>query len=166
MIKFDLQPVCWRVAIGADRAHGVVVNVVLLVTGITVCRRIANPLFCNMAVGTDDFSVLSQQLEISKCMVERFLIQLDDVGVPSFMIGMAIGAGVFPGVFEQTMEADSSLDIDGDLFMAVEAQGALIATVESLVAGGTLRFEFRMALDHLPWHDERFNAGSIAGLAT
>jgi hypothetical protein len=119
-----------------------------------------------MAVGTDDLSVLSQQLEISKCMVERFLIQLDDVGVPSFMIGMAIGAGVFPGVFEQTMEADSLLDIDGDLFMAVEAQGALIATVESLVAGGTLRFEFRMALDHFPWHDERFNAGSIAGLAT
>lgn len=60
MIKFDLQPVCWRVAIDTDCAHGIVVNVVFLVTGITVSRCIAKFFFRDMAVGTDNLSMLAQ----------------------------------------------------------------------------------------------------------
>lgn len=82
------------------------------------------------------------------------------------MVGMTIGAGMFAGLIEQAVEAGSLFDIEGDLCMAIEAKGTLIATVESGVAGGALRFDLRMTLDHFSRHDECLNAGGVAWVCT
>lgn len=60
MIKLDILPVRWRMAIGACFAHSIVMNVVLLVAGITVIGCIAKLFCCDMAIGTGNFVVLAQ----------------------------------------------------------------------------------------------------------
>ncbi len=105
-------------------------------------------------------------MEIRKSVVEGFLIQLYDVGVSSFMVAMAIGASVFASASKQAMEAGRLLDIERNLFVAIQAKGCLIVAVECRVAGGALRLNVCMAFDYFSRHHQSFNACGIAWLCT
>ena len=164
MIKLDNLPVRWRMAIGTCCAHSIVMNVVLLVARITVTGCIAKFFFCDMAIGTGNFVVLAQQVEVGKSVVEGVFFQFYDVGIASFMICMAVCAGVFAGSIKQAVETDSTFDIEGDIFMAIKAQGTLIAALKGRMAGRAFRFDFSMTLNHFSRHDQRLDAGGVAGL--
>jgi hypothetical protein len=151
-------------AIDAFLAHSIIMNVVLLVAGITVTGRIAKFFFCDMAIGTGDYAVLAQQVEVGNSGVERVFFQFHDVGIASFKISMAVRAGVFAGSIKQAVESDGTFDIKGNIFMAIKAQGTLIATLKSRMAGGAFRLEFSMTLNHFSRHDQCLDAGGAAGL--
>ena len=86
-------------------------------------------------------------------VLEARFVELDDVGRAAFMIGVA---GAASGTLLLTMHASLLLQIDVDIFVAIDAQTILRVLVEWQVATLALFLNLRMATNHLPGHQRRF----------
>jgi len=92
VVELDLEPVIRGVAVAAGVAHGLAMRVIILVTRKAVTRGVAMPLLGLVTIAALVVRVLAQQREISEFVVERIRIEADDIGIATFMVGMAVGA--------------------------------------------------------------------------
>ncbi len=159
MVEFGVGPGDSRMAVGALRTHGVAVHVIGFVAGKAVRRRIAMLTACLVALDTLGFSVSSEQWKIREIVIERVFVEMHDIGIPSFMVGMAGRAGGIPGLPGQTMKSRTCAYVGGDLLMTVETQGALFRALELRMAGTAFFFVFGVTFNDLPGHDQRFDLG-------
>ena len=112
-----------------------------------------------VTVGTGALAVFADEPEISEVVLERRLVELHNIGIAAFMVGMTVSAVPVDGVIIQTVKATSAVNIGCDIFVAVEAKRALLGTFEGLVTGTAFGFVVRMTLDYVARHDQRFNLG-------
>lgn len=112
-----------------------------------------------MTVGAGGLTVFADEPEISEVVLECRLIEFHNIGIPSFMIGMARSAALVEGLVMHTVKATSAVYIGCDIFVAVEAKRALLGTLEGLVTETAFCFVLRMTLDYVARHDQRFNLG-------
>ena len=95
MIELDVGPRHSRMTVGALRAHGVAVHVVRFMAGKAVRRSFPVLAVCFMAFDAFGFPVLSEKGKIRKAVIEGVFVELDDIGVAAFMVGMTgCAAGV------------------------------------------------------------------------
>merc|ERR1711879_450348 len=92
-----------------------------------------------MAAVTFGSGVAAYQLKVSLLMVEQLLTESNDVSIATLVFGMALAAFTGNGRFE-TMKPLLGRHIGGDVFMAVEAQAALILIPKAAMTLGTLGF--------------------------
>ncbi len=102
--------------------------------------------------------------EVGYFMVERFRIQLNDVRVPAFMVGVTARALRIVNQATATMKTSSVSNILRDLLMAVETQPSLASSLEFLMAGGAIGFVLGVTLNQLTRHDECFDSGCPGGI--
>lgn len=88
MVEFDVGPRHSGVAIGTLGAHRVAMDIVCLVAGITVRGGIAMLATGFVAFTALRFPVLAEQRKVGEFMVEGVFVELHDIGIPAFMIGM------------------------------------------------------------------------------
>lgn len=112
-----------------------------------------------VAVGTIGLVMFANEPEIGEFVLKGFLVELNDIGVPAFMICMTVSAVLVPGGVVEAVIATVAVIIGRDIFVAVEAKRALLGTLEGLVTGTAFGLVFRMTLDHVARHDQRFNLG-------
>ena len=109
-----------------------------------------------IAVGLE---VFAGQRKVGEVMVEGALIELHDIGIPPFVIGVAFCAVGVLRTRIPTMEAMPGIDVHGNRLMAVEAELALLRTLESQVAVAAFGFVLRMTFDDVARHHQRFDLG-------
>ena len=89
MIKRDLGPVRFVVAIRAFRTETFLVNVVLYVTGNAFTGGIPVPVVRFVTIHTSCFDVFTKQFEISENVIERLFVKTENIGVSAFVIRVA-----------------------------------------------------------------------------
>lgn len=89
MIEVNVGPGDGGMAVRTLGTHGVAVNVVCLVAGKTLGRRIAVLAASLVAFRAICFGMLAEQREVGEVVVEAAFVELHDIGVPPFMVGMA-----------------------------------------------------------------------------
>jgi signal transduction histidine kinase len=134
-------------------------DIVGLVAGKAVGRSIAMLAAGFMAFATLSFRVFAEQWKVSELMVEGVFVQLHDIGIPAFMIGMAGRTAGVTRVRVQPMESGTAAYIGRDIFMTIQTQGSLFGAFELCVAGIAVLFVLRVTFDNLAGHDERFDLG-------
>jgi hypothetical protein len=112
-----------------------------------------------VTVGTGGLTVFADEPEISEVVLKRRLVELHNIGIAAFMIGMARSAALVEGAIMHAVEATSTVNIGCNFFVAVEAKRALLGTLEGLVTETAFGFVVRMTLDYVARHDQRFNLG-------
>jgi len=90
VIKTDVGPGIRAVAVGANLAHDPIMCIVICVTGYALARRITMFRFRNMTAVALDLEVSTQQVKIGQFVIKCFLVQVNDIRVASFMIGVTI----------------------------------------------------------------------------
>ena len=99
------------------------------------------------------------QRKIRLMMIKGIRIEMHDVRIASYMLGMADLARQFSDVFYATVKSLMIFYIRRYLLMAVEAQMFLRGLFEGFVALLALGFVFGMGAHHLARHDQCFQAG-------
>ncbi len=94
------------------------------------------------------------KLKVRKGVIERFPVELHDVGGAAFVVRMAAFALGLRGIRTLAMHPASEFPILGDVLVAGEAKARLRGFGESLVAICAVFFELRVPLDEWPRHDE------------
>ena len=159
VVEFDVGPGDGGMAVAALRAHGVAVNVVRLMAGETIRRRIAVLAVRLMAFRALGFAVLAEQQEVGEVVVERTFVELHDIGVPALVVGVTARTAAFACLVEQAVISATSVDIVGDVLVTVEAQRTLLRAFELSMAGVTVVFVLRMTFDDLTRHDQESRSG-------
>ena len=154
VIEFNLEPVIRRVAVGALCAERSRVRIVVFVAGKTIARCVAVFLLGAMTVVALILGMMANQGKIGEFVIEGRLIQNDDPGVATFVVGVAPGAGGPAGATILAMESRIRLDVRSDLVVAIEAQCALLAALEALVTVGALLLVLGVGFDDLARHDQ------------
>ena len=134
-------------------------DVVSFVAGKAVGRSIAMLVAGFMALGTLRLAVFAKQGKVCEFMIERVFVELHDIGIPAFMVGMTVRAASVARVSVQAVKTGSRVYIDGDVLVAIKAQGTLFGALELGVAGIAVLFIFRMTFYDLTGHNQRFNLG-------
>ena len=88
MVEFGVSPSSGGVAVRALGAHGVAMDVVCFVAAKAIRRRITVPDTGLVAFAAFGFPVLAEQGEVGELVVERSFVELHDIGIPAFMVGM------------------------------------------------------------------------------
>lgn len=154
VIELDLQPVVRGMTISALCAKRSGVRVVIFVTGKAVPGRVAMSLLGLMAIIALIVRVLAEQREVRLFVVERILIEADDIGIAAFVVCMAFGADTSAGLTVFAMKSGFRFYVSGDLLMAIEAQCSLLAALESQMAVATIFLILGMCFDDLTRHDQ------------
>jgi Holliday junction resolvasome RuvABC endonuclease subunit len=154
VIKLDVVPVTGVVAAGAIAAQITLMNIIFAVARLAGVGRIAVFLACRMTTIAGCLGMLTEQFEVSERVIERRFIQSHDIHVTAFMVGMARGASLIADVCRPAVKAKRGADVLRYILMAVQTQGILLRTTESLVARRTFRLKLRMPLNHRTWHDQ------------
>ncbi len=89
MVEINIVPAGLIVAIGAQFRGVFIVRLVFRVTGIAFGWGVTMLFFLRMAVYALGFSVIAQQFEIRKPVIECLFVENDDVGISPFVIGVA-----------------------------------------------------------------------------
>jgi hypothetical protein len=92
--------------------------------------------------------------KIRKGMVERLAVQLDDVGVSSLVVGMAMIAFAFRGIRLAPMKSLAGRTIGGHFLVTCKAEPRLGSSREGLVATAALLLELGMSVNYWPRHNE------------
>ena len=89
MIKLHFKPVIRIVAIGTGITEKIFVYVVLEMTVDTFARGVA--MFCLGFVTANaiGLAVRTEQIKVGEQVIEARFIEIEDVGVATFMVGMA-----------------------------------------------------------------------------
>lgn len=112
------------------------------------------PLLWQMAVAALVVRVLAEQREVSEFVIECIRVETDNIRVAALMVGMAVGADGTTGTTILAVKAGFCIDVTGDFFVTVEAQSALLAAFETLVAVGAVFLVLGMRLHNLARHDQ------------
>lgn len=115
------------------------------------------PLLRQMAVAALVVRVLAEQREVSEFVIKCIRVETDNIRVAALMVGMAAGADGTTGTTILAVKAGFCIDVTGDFFVTVEAQSALLAAFETLVAVGAVFLVLGMRLDNLARHDQCFD---------
>jgi len=113
-----------------------------------------------MAIRTRRFDVFAEQCKIREVMVKAVLVKQHDVGVPAFVIYVTIGTGPAARSPVKTVKSRLGIDVCVDILVTVQAKRALLRALECLVTRATFGLEFRMSLDDITRHHQRFDLGS------
>ena len=112
-----------------------------------------------VAFATFRFVVLAEQREVGEVMIECLLIELHDIGIPTFVVGVTGGATSIARLGRQAMKTGASVNVGCDVFVTVETQCSLFGTLELRMTGAAFFLVFRMTFDDLTGHDQRLNLG-------
>lgn len=157
VIEFDIQPVDNRVAVATLCAQRPAMGVVIFVTGETVRRSIPVFLVADMTIAAGAIRVLSKQREIGKIMIECALDQADDIRSTALMLGVAIGAISAVCLLVLTVKSVRAVDVRSHVFMTIQAQSTLPASLESLMTSGAFLLIVGMGFGYCAGHDQCFN---------
>jgi len=125
VIKFHVQPRCRRMAIATLGTHRFTMDVVRLMAGEAFGLRLAMLCARFMAIGTRRLDVLAEQGKVRHVVIKPGLIELHDIGIPTFVIGVAVGAGLATGSAVKTVKTGPRFDVGIDVLVAVQAQRTL-----------------------------------------
>lgn len=164
MIKRDLGPGRFGVAIRAFRTETFLVNVIFYVTGNTIAGGVPVLVARFVTAHTGRFEMLAKQLKIGKDVIERFLIQPDNVGVAALMICMAGRAFISAGSIRSSVKSCSVADIAFDILMTIKAKRPLFRSAKSFVTGGTFRLNVSMTMRNISGHDQGLNSLSSSSV--
>ncbi len=142
----------------ADLTQPAKMRIVFLVAGSAMQGSLPKLLPGNMTALAWGDPMLAFQNKIRNGVVERFLIQQDDIRFPPLMIGVAGFAFEGSQFFLPAMKSLFSLYVNGHIFMADHALPVLTFLFEQVMTLGTLPLIFRMALDHRARHEELFKS--------
>ena len=120
--RFDATPRDLGMTIVAGLAKAPFVWIVRFVAVEAASRRVTKLYRLQMAAATLYCFVRVFQLEIRKCMIEGFAVELDDVGISARVIGVAMAAVLRPRLRLPAMKASAQLTIRGDFLVAGGAE--------------------------------------------
>jgi len=130
-------------------------RIVLCMTAVTACRRIAEFLSFGVALFARDSSVGTRQSEIRRVVIERVTIEPDDVRPSPRMLGVTASALRVNGG-ASSVKPTTVLDISANIVMTVEAQSAFALLAERLVTLSAILLDGDVCSGYRPRHDERF----------
>src|SRR5262245_51590499 len=87
-------------------------------------------------------------------MVERLAVELDDIGVSTLVVGMAMIAFAISGLRLKPVKSATRQAVDGGILVACEAKAGLRASRERQVTVVALLLEFGVARDQRSGDDE------------
>jgi hypothetical protein len=121
VVRFDATPCRFAVAIVARFAEAPFVRIIRLMTVETASRRVAELYGLRVTAPALHRFVSIVQLEIRESVVERFAIELDDVGISPLVISMAMGAVLLHRIRLPSVKSPACQPIRGDFFVACQA---------------------------------------------
>ena len=160
VIELHLCPTDRGVASGALGAERLIMRVCVLVTVETLRWRFSmfgTGFMAGIALG---FLVLAGKPEISKIVVEGTLIELHDVGVAPFVIGVAFRAVQVLCLQIPTVVSTPRFHVRRDVFMAVQAKGALVGALERQVTIAAFGLVLRVSFDDIARHHQCLDLGA------
>ena len=98
--------------------------------------------------------VASGELKIRKNVIERLPVELHDICIPAFVIGMALLALRLRGIVTLSMHPASKFPVLGNVLVAGETKARLGGFCESLMAIRAVLFELCVAFDKRARHNE------------
>jgi len=134
------------------------VLVIFFVAGITGHRGMTVFHTRQMAVSTFDFAMFAIKCKVRAAMVKQMLIEFCNPSSSAFVFGMA--CATFPELSCSSMESSFLFDVGSNFLMAGLAQLCLSGLVEWFMASLALLFVFGMPLDHIAWHQGRFQGAA------
>jgi hypothetical protein len=120
----------------------------------TFARRFAEFYFRLVAALAAERPVGALEFEIREFVIEGFVVELDDIGIAPFMLGMTMLAFRIHGVGAHAMQAALPLAVRGHVLMTRQAEPHLRLLIERLVAVGAVFFLLLVPLDELPRHHQ------------
>jgi len=132
------------------------VPVVGLVAGMAGVGRVTELFSGLVAVRTAGSRVRTLEGEVGRGMVERFRVQVQNVGFPADMFLVAGLALALAQAFCFPVKAEFSGQVLGNILVAVQALAVLAFLLEQIVALGALVLVLGVALDHRTGHHEPF----------
>jgi hypothetical protein len=164
VIKRDLGPGRFVVAIRALRTKTFLVNVILYVTGNALAGSIPMLVVRFVTVHTGRFEMFSKQLKIGEDVIERVFIQPDNVGIAALMICMAGRAFISSGSIKASVKTVSFADIAFDILMTIKAKRPLFRSAKWFVTGRTFRLNVSMITRKVSGHDQGLNSLSSSSV--
>ena len=140
-------------------AHGVAMDVVCLVAGKAVRRGIAMLGTDLVAFAAFGFRMFAEQAKVGQLVIEGVFVELHDIRIPTFMVGVTGSTAAIPCVGGQAMKSRPGIHVDGDVLVAIEAQCTLLGALEPRMAGTAVFLVVRMTFDDVTGHDQRFDLG-------
>ncbi|MEJ2391042.1 MAG: hypothetical protein P8019_06520 [Gammaproteobacteria bacterium] len=107
-------------------------------------------------------AMLSAQFKVSKIMIKRQLVELNDIRIAALVVGMTAFTGLAPDRRHTPVVTHVIVDVLADFPVAIQAQDSLPGAVEAIMTPGTFVIEPGMTLDKLAWTDQRLNTGGPA----
>ncbi len=126
VIKHDIEPVIHVVAIGTVSAGKAVMYIVVLMAGVAIGGRVAMFLVGFVTISTGKFGVSSNERMVRKIVIKGLLIEYDDRSLATLMIRMTIHTTAVSRLVEQTVKTNCLVDIQANLFVALDAQSPLL----------------------------------------
>jgi len=125
VVRFDATPCRLAVTTIAGFSQAPLVRLARLVTVEAASGRVAKFYRLRMTAAALHGFVRVPKLEVRKCMVEGFAIELDDIGIPPLVIAMTMGAFLLRGIRLTPVESLTRRTIRSDVLMTREAQARL-----------------------------------------
>jgi hypothetical protein len=154
--RFDTLPCRLDVAIVTCLSKAPFVRIARLVTIEAASGRAAEFYCLRVTADAQHGFVRVAKLEIRKCVIECFAVQLDDVGISPFVIGMTMVAFLFRGVRLTPVKSLTRRTVRSNFFVARQAESSLRPSRERLVTVAALLLKFGMSVDDRPGHDKLF----------
>ena len=123
--RLGLAPLGFTMTIVAFLAKVPLMRIVRLMTVGATSRRLAEFYRWYVTAGARHCLVRVPEFEIREGVIERLAVELDDVGISSLMVGMAMVAFLFCGIRSAPMKSLARRTIRGNVLMAVEAEPRL-----------------------------------------
>jgi hypothetical protein len=154
--RFDALPRPFSVAIVTCLSKASLVRIIRLMTVEAASGRVAKLYILQMTAAARHGFVGITQLEIRKGVVEGFAIELDDVGVSSFVIGVAVSAFLLRRIRLPRVESPTCQSIRCNFFVTCQAESRLRFSRERLVTVAAVLLEFGVSFDDRAWNDKPF----------
>jgi hypothetical protein len=119
--RFDAPPCCLGMTVVARFPKATLVWIDRLVTVEAASGCVAELYRLNMTPATLHRFVSVMQLEIRKCMVECFAVELDDVGISPLVIGVTMGAFLLHCIRLSSVKPLAGRPISGSFLVACQA---------------------------------------------
>ena len=154
--RLDLTPFGFAVATITLFTKAPLMRINRLVTIEAPPERLAKFYLRCVTAGARHCFVRFPKLEIGEGVVERFAIKLDDVGISSLVIGMAMVAFSFCAIRVKSVKSLARRTIDSDVLVTVETAPRLRPARERFMTFATVLLELGMSVDDRPRHDKLF----------
>ena len=130
--------------------------IILAMTAVT--RTVRGAIFFSLLVTAraGEIGVLAFEFKIGSGMVERVAIEIEDIGITAFMIGVALLARQRGLMLELAVKAAFIGNIGRYHIVALHAQLILRLLGERSVTLVAIVLQFRMPLDQFSGHQQRF----------